>query len=218
MSSQLSAVRSGFSPSRVSLPAFPLMVTWIAYGVAKPPGVQLYVAPAAGGPATLIAAGFYLAQAPVWSPDGGYLLFWGQRKRDAPPENNVDWYVAPVTGGPPVERRREAFCFDRDFRRFMGYRHLAVGSDRRKPYRISWARRRLVEHVAGGYFSQDMAGHRGAAAGDIRHHGRNGRIGDIGRANGLHQSNDGRGYLEPADRCRSRQSSGTTETDNTGSR
>ena len=93
---------------------------WIAYGVAKPPGVQLYVAPAAGGPATPVAAGFYLAQAPVWSPDGGYLLFWGQRDRDAPPENNVDWYVAPVTGGPPVRTEARSVLLRQGFQAFHG--------------------------------------------------------------------------------------------------
>ncbi len=93
---------------------------WIAYGVAKPPGVQLYVAPAAGGPSTPVAAGFYLAQAPVWSPDGGSLLFWGQRDRDAPPENNVDWYVAPVTGGPPVRTEARSVLFRQGFQAFHG--------------------------------------------------------------------------------------------------
>lgn len=75
---------------------------WIAYGVAESPGGRIDVAPATGGPATPVTAGFYLAQAPVWSPDGRFLLFWGQRHRDAPPENNVDWYVVPATGGPAV--------------------------------------------------------------------------------------------------------------------
>ncbi len=75
---------------------------WIAYGVAEPTGGRLYVAPAGGGPATLVASGFYRAQSPVWSPDGRHLLFWAQRNRDAPPENNIDWYVAEVPGGAPV--------------------------------------------------------------------------------------------------------------------
>ncbi|MGH9257947.1 MAG: protein kinase domain-containing protein [Vicinamibacterales bacterium] len=75
---------------------------WIAYGVAASPGGRIDVAPAAGGPATPVTAGFYLAQAPVWSPDGRFLLFWGQRDRDVPPESNVDWYVVPATGGTAV--------------------------------------------------------------------------------------------------------------------
>src|SRR4029450_3427082 len=64
--------------------------------------IFFFWAPAGGGPATPIAPEFYQTQAPVWSPDGRYLLFWGQRDRDAPPENNVDWYLAPVTGGAPI--------------------------------------------------------------------------------------------------------------------
>jgi serine/threonine protein kinase len=75
---------------------------WIAYGVAEQGGGGLYVAPAAGGPATPVAAGFYRAQAHVWSPDSRHLLFWGQRQRDAPPDGNIDWYVAAIPGGSPV--------------------------------------------------------------------------------------------------------------------
>jgi Tol biopolymer transport system component len=81
---------------------------WIAYGVTEQTGARIYVAPAAGGPATPLTAGFYRAQAPIWSPDGRRLLFWGHRHRDAPPENNIDWYVVAVPGGSPVatEARR----------------------------------------------------------------------------------------------------------------
>jgi Tol biopolymer transport system component len=75
---------------------------WIAYGVAEQGGSQIYVAPAAGGPATPVADGFYRAQAPVWSPDGRSLLFWAQRRREVAPEGNVDWYVAAIPGGSPV--------------------------------------------------------------------------------------------------------------------
>jgi Tol biopolymer transport system component/predicted Ser/Thr protein kinase len=89
-------VKQGFSPR------FSPDGMWIAYGIAEPPGVSLYVASAAGGSAVRVAASFYLAKAPVWAPDGRHLLFWGQRDRDAPPEDNVDWYVASVPGGSPV--------------------------------------------------------------------------------------------------------------------
>jgi eukaryotic-like serine/threonine-protein kinase len=102
-------VKQGFSPR------FSPDGVWIAYGIEEPTGVSLYVAPVVGGSATRVAAGFYLAKAPVWSPDGRHLLFWGQRDRDAPPEDNVDWYVASVPGGSPVSTQarrallREAF-------------------------------------------------------------------------------------------------------------
>jgi serine/threonine protein kinase len=75
---------------------------WIAYGIVEEGNGQIYVAPAAGGPATLVTAGFYRAQSPVWSPDGRSLLFWAQRQRGAPAEGNVDWYLAAVPGGPPA--------------------------------------------------------------------------------------------------------------------
>jgi Tol biopolymer transport system component/predicted Ser/Thr protein kinase len=37
--------------------------------------------------------------APVWSPDGKYLLFYGRRIDDP---SSADWWVAPTDGGPPV--------------------------------------------------------------------------------------------------------------------
>ena len=93
---------------------------WIAYGVAEEGGSRIYVAPATGGPATPVAAGFYRTQAHLWSPDGRYLLFWGQRQRDAPPENNVDWYVAAVPGGPPVRTEARSLLLREAFQAFQG--------------------------------------------------------------------------------------------------
>ena len=107
-------VKQGFSPR------FSPDGKWIAYSVAKPPGVQIFVAPATGGPATQLAGGFYMAQAPVWAPDGNALLFWGQRERDAPPENNVDWYVAPVSGGPPVATHARSVLLREGLQAFRG--------------------------------------------------------------------------------------------------
>jgi TolB protein len=47
-------------------------------------------------------------------------LFWGQRRRDAPPEGNADWYVADVSGGAPVPiEAREALVRER-FQAFQG--------------------------------------------------------------------------------------------------
>jgi Tol biopolymer transport system component len=92
---------------------------WIAYGVMEEAGGRLYVAPAAGGPATPIAAGFYRAQAPAWSPDGRHLLFWGQRERDAPPANNVDWYVSAIPGGAPVRTEARSVLMRERFQAFQ---------------------------------------------------------------------------------------------------
>ncbi len=74
---------------------------WLAYGRSEHGTARIDVVPASGGPALRIAGDFALARAPVWSPDGRYLLFWGQRRRAAPPDNNVDWYLASLSGEPP---------------------------------------------------------------------------------------------------------------------
>ncbi len=94
--------------------------TWIAYGLRDSAGGGIYVAPAAGGPPTRIAAGFYAARGHVWSPDSRNLLFWGQRERDVPPDNNVDWYVAPVDGGAPVQTGARAALMREGFEAVYG--------------------------------------------------------------------------------------------------
>jgi Tol biopolymer transport system component/predicted Ser/Thr protein kinase len=94
---------------------------WIAYGVAEGGGGRIYLAPAASsGPATPVAADFYRAQAQVWSPDGTRLLFWGQRRRDALPEDNVDWYVTAVPGGSPGPTGARNLLLREGFRAFRG--------------------------------------------------------------------------------------------------
>ena len=111
---RLLAVR-GFSPR------FSPDGSWIAYGLTDARGVGIYVAPAAGGPATRIAQGFYAARGHVWSPDGRHLLFWGQRDRDASSENTtIDWYVAPITGEPPVRTGARAILIREGFDAFHG--------------------------------------------------------------------------------------------------
>jgi Tol biopolymer transport system component len=93
---------------------------WIAYGVAEQGGARIYLAPAAGGPARPVAEGFYRAQAHVWSPDGRYLLFWGQRQRDAPPETNIDWYVVAAAGGSPVRTEARRVLLREGFQAVQG--------------------------------------------------------------------------------------------------
>ena len=88
--------------TRAFSPRFSPDGQWIAYGVTEHAGSKIYVAPATGGPATPVAASFYWVQSYVWAPDSRALLFWAQRTRDAPPENNTDWYVASIPGGSPV--------------------------------------------------------------------------------------------------------------------
>ena len=93
---------------------------WIAYGLTDSRGGGIYMAPAAGGPATRIAEDFYAARGHVWSPDGRYLLFWGQRERDGSPESNIDWYVAPVAGGPSVPTGARSVLLRESFEAFHG--------------------------------------------------------------------------------------------------
>ena len=60
---------------------------------------QVYVVAVTGGTPRQVQPKFYGAHDAVWSSDGKYLLFWGQRDESSAP----DWWVAPVDGGEPVE-------------------------------------------------------------------------------------------------------------------
>jgi Tol biopolymer transport system component len=106
--------------SRGFSPRFSPDGNWIAYVVAEQGGGRIYVARAAGGPATPVAGEFYRAQAPVWSPDGRLLLFWGQRHRGPDPDDNVDWYVASIPAGTPVPTSARRLLLREGFRAVQG--------------------------------------------------------------------------------------------------
>jgi serine/threonine protein kinase/Tol biopolymer transport system component len=78
---------------------------WIAYWVGDV-GVfsrnSVHVIPAAGGQPRRVAAGFFSASAPVWSPDGKYLLFLGAENDNNSVEERYEWWVTPLEGGEPV--------------------------------------------------------------------------------------------------------------------
>ena len=114
---------------------------WIAYIVAEGGGGRLHVAPASGGPAKPVTPEFYRAQAHVWSPDGRSLLFWGQRTRDAPLENNVDWYLSKVPSGSPVPTGARAALMRESFQAFQGL-----------PFPDAWTRtgNRILFHGTAG--------------------------------------------------------------------
>ena len=73
----------------------------IVYWVGEPYFVrtQVYTVPATGGAPKAAQPDFYGAHDAVWSSDGRYLLFWGQRTESSAP----DWWVAPVDGGEPIQ-------------------------------------------------------------------------------------------------------------------
>lgn len=93
---------------------------WIAYGRTDQGSGQIHIAPAAGGPATPVAAGFYRTQSPVWSPDGRSLLFWAQRHRAVAADSNVDWYVSAVPGGTPAPVGAREVLLREGFQAFQG--------------------------------------------------------------------------------------------------
>ena len=76
---------------------------WIAAWNTRNLESSIVVAHAAGGAPRRIAADFISAGSAVWSPDGAKILFVGSRQREP-----LDWWVAPVDGGPPVKTRASA--------------------------------------------------------------------------------------------------------------
>ena len=72
----------------------------IVYWVGEPSFVrtQLYVVSAGGGTPRRVQPRFNGAHDAVWSPDGKYLLFWGQRDESSAP----DWWLTPADGGEAI--------------------------------------------------------------------------------------------------------------------
>jgi Tol biopolymer transport system component/predicted Ser/Thr protein kinase len=106
--------QAGFSPR------FSPDGRWIAWGTLENGSSRICVAPADGGPPVPLASGFRMARAHVWSPEGGHLLFWGQRDRETPPEDNVDWYVVAVPGGEPRPTEARRALLPEGFRAYQG--------------------------------------------------------------------------------------------------
>ncbi|HYM12465.1 MAG TPA: protein kinase, partial [Bryobacterales bacterium] len=84
---------------------------WIAYWVghrgsgdpAAPGSSKSYVVASTGGPPRQILPEFSVARNPIWAPDGKNLLFWGKRDAAATGPESIDWWVAPLAGGPAVQ-------------------------------------------------------------------------------------------------------------------
>jgi eukaryotic-like serine/threonine-protein kinase len=81
---------------------------WIAYWVGNLVGgaylsvrseCKIYVAPSVGGTPRQVQPDFAAAVYPIWSPDGKYLLFLGNRDEKLPPEEGIDWWVTTLDSG-----------------------------------------------------------------------------------------------------------------------
>jgi len=112
-------------------PCFSPDSTRIAYWVGRTAIGKIYIAPVGGGSPQTVLPDFYAAIRPVWSPDGGHLLFRGRPEEDHATE---DWWVAPVAGGRPV--RTGAYAL------FRQSGVLAVP----KPPSWTWSRDRILFH------------------------------------------------------------------------
>ena len=80
---------------------------WVSYSPRR--GIE--IVPASGGPVRVVETGLPTAIAPIWSPDGQYLLFIGS---EDPPgtyqQRDMDWWLIPAAGGQPVRlRAKELF-------------------------------------------------------------------------------------------------------------
>jgi len=89
---------------------------WIAYWIGNgtsgflPPGAgKIYIVPSAGGVSRELVPEFAAAGFPIWTPDSRRLLFLANRDpklvtepvgKLPPGFNSVDWWVAPIDGGP----------------------------------------------------------------------------------------------------------------------
>ena len=88
-----------FSPDGRHVAYWTGLPDWVMPSQAGGTGAVFVVAAAGGEPQTM-AAGFLDARHPVWSPEGGVLLFFGQAMRDD--VSTRDWYVVGTEGRAPV--------------------------------------------------------------------------------------------------------------------
>ena len=66
------------------------------------PSGKIYLLPAAGGPPRQVAAQMADARNPVWASDSQHILFQGSTDPNLPPDDDAEWWVAGLDGGPPV--------------------------------------------------------------------------------------------------------------------
>jgi eukaryotic-like serine/threonine-protein kinase len=83
---------------------------WISYWTGFPPSVvaggipgalgSIFIVAADGGPPRAIRTHLASARYPIWSPDGGQILFLGEEDAD---QKTHDWYVIPRDGGSAIK-------------------------------------------------------------------------------------------------------------------
>jgi Tol biopolymer transport system component len=95
--------RGGFDP-RVS-PDGDFVAYWIGgENVANsvPGSGAVYIVPIGAGPPRRIAPALSAARFPIWSPDSKKILFVGYSSSKAYDNSALDWWVAPIDGGPEI--------------------------------------------------------------------------------------------------------------------
>ena len=74
----------------------------------------VWVVSASGGTPHQVAADFTAARSPIWAPDGAHLLFAGYTSTQNYDQSALDWWIAPVSEGPPTNTHLyEALMHDR---------------------------------------------------------------------------------------------------------
>jgi serine/threonine protein kinase/Tol biopolymer transport system component len=80
-----------------------LIVYWTGDVNESVPSGRIYIVPAAGSPATRLAADFADARMAAWSDDGRFLLFRGCRAPGQPLRLCSDWWVMSADGSAPIQ-------------------------------------------------------------------------------------------------------------------
>ena len=87
---------------------------------------RIYVGSASGGPARRVDINLASASAPVWSPDGKYLLFTGSAEpRGFGLRPKMDWWTVPVEGGEAVPLGARDLFLQRDIQQMFQQRFIS---------------------------------------------------------------------------------------------